>query len=724
MNYPAMGTMRKQRVTVPQLNGGVNHAVPAHLIDDNQLADANNLWFKDGLLQTRPGVVFGDGDTGAADAGHHQYSCAMGDIVFQYSYTHSDTVGPVLSAGIIESDGSMPDCGLCRCLFGQGDAAIVSVLPIRVSADSSEDLSAYEVVMIVGQADGSVHLFAVGMNADSGLYEMTEVEPYVPTVLMNGRPLETMDTAAATGTMLEPYNLLTGRYTCRYTSDGVGLYYVLPETGAKDSGTITVTYTDANGIERTHTAYQIDDMDDGSGQFIYYDEMGSDIGDGLRLKYWPKNGYFYFYNASGATVALPAGTTVNNVKITVEKSRPEQLKKICRMKFSTWFGGGSSGLTGGTRVFISGNPGYPNLVYWSSLNNPLYFPENNFAHVGEDTKAVTAFGKQSELLVIFKDREMYCTQYLNGYTATADDLQEQTVIDTEAARAVFPMVQLHPEIGCDCPDTIQLCNNRLVWLNSDGHVYGLFTTGQYSERNVRCLSHAVERDLKGFDGGTLRAASAAELEDHYLLMIGSSVFTMDYSSSGFSYYSSYSSDTKAQKAVTWYRWDIAATGVFYEDDSRLKPKLLSVAGKPLIVAEGIDGGTAILHFAEGRADEYLYLSGLNEDVICGTAPIPGQFRTKSFDFGYPERQKRVDQVYLHASGTEGERLILTYFCSKDGCRDSYVPVMTGETLEETTPIRLTPNAVRVRLFGIGAESGDRMAVGSLTLNYSMMGTVR
>ena len=100
------------------------------------------------------------------------------------------------------------------------------------------------------------------------------------------------------------------------------------------------------------------------------------------------------------------------------------------------------------------------------------------------------------------------------------------------------------------------------------------------------------------------------------------------------------------------------------------------------------------------------------------------FKTKLFDFGYPERLKRVNPLYLQVSGDTGETLKLTYFCGNGDTVDVYSPVLTGTELEMTAPMRITPNAVRVREFGLGVECDGRMEVGNLTLNYAMMGTVR
>lgn len=72
----------------------------------------------------------------------------------------------------------------------------------------------------------------------------------------------------------------------------------------------------------------------------------------------------------------------NNLTVTAWKTNAGDREKICRMVQNTWFGGDRSGVAGGTRLFVCGNPEHPNLMHWSDVNNPLYFPENNYAYIG------------------------------------------------------------------------------------------------------------------------------------------------------------------------------------------------------------------------------------------------------------------------------------------------------------------------------------------------------
>ena len=58
MKYPAIGASSSYRFSIPKLNGGVNAHDAVSQIEDNQLSDCKNMWFHDGVLQTRPGLHF------------------------------------------------------------------------------------------------------------------------------------------------------------------------------------------------------------------------------------------------------------------------------------------------------------------------------------------------------------------------------------------------------------------------------------------------------------------------------------------------------------------------------------------------------------------------------------------------------------------------------------------------------------------------------------------
>ncbi len=683
MQYPSMGKNRQYRVTIPQLNGGVNYALPPHLIEDNQLSDVKNMWYKDGRLQTRPGLV-------------NVSDCTVGGNIIRTIKTQdkicvvSVSNNSDLIFSLFDFNGKHQTC-VERSLDGKEKNTNVFVFENAGVGDEDTDVYAFLI-------SDDTKMKTLGVKSNGGINETLKL--YIPTLCKGGEPSEENKYGINKDILFEPVNLLTDSFKCDYVTNGKGIYFSLPKQGLpKLVGNEKIKVTHISGGKTYTHELTKENTSDGS---VYTETTEQEDG---KLVFSVKTGIFHF-TKSGTPYAPKLTQTGMNVSFEFTRESNENAEKICNMKFSTWYGGGSSGLSGGTRLFVAGNPDEPNVIRWSALNNPLYFPENNYAYVGSNASKITAFGKQNELLVIFKENELYCSYYVQGNTPTAEQLKNQEVIDIEAAQAMFPVYPLHPEIGCDCPDTICLCNNRLVWFNSNRKVYGLFTTGQYNERNVRELSYAIEKKLKEASAGDVANPAAAEIEGNYLLYLGNNVFAMDYSTSGFSYYSSYSSDEKAQKAVAWYLWELYQI-----------PKILasvSCGDKNILIAQKDNNYHTFAFLPDSKIGEF----DENETHISSMV------KTKLFDFGYPERLKRINPFYLQVSGADGEKIKLTYFRGNGKVLDDYAPTLTGNGLEEADPIRITPNANRVREFGIELDSSGSMEVGSLTLNYSMMGTVR
>ena len=699
MKYPTMGETRQYQLSLPQLSGGVNYSVLPSLIDDNQLSDVKNLWFRDGVLKTRPGISkkigAGFSSNGETISGYYASDdsfCAFG------SYDYGDATKTKLFFDFSTNN-----------YYTITDYAKRKVAPWF--CESRESGTEFPMFYYYHTAEDKK---LVGKIASISGYVFSEKEPYVPTVVVGGVPKEKI-TDAAEGTSFEPFNLLTGDYKCKYTSNGKGGYFRLPK--ANGISGIEVYVTNKNGTVSEFYVYDTDEEeeykeDEKTTRMLHVQEHGLT---GLYLVADLKDGVCWIAannNSKDAAVLVQTGIA-NDITIVVESANSdENIRKIYGMQFSEWYGGGSAGLSGGTRLFVSGNPEHPNLVHWSALNNPLYFPENNYALVGSDTKRVTAFGKQEDLLVIFKDGELYCTKYYDGQSVTYEQLENQEVIDIEAARAVFPIVQLHPSVGCDRPKTVCLCNNRLVWFNSDGKVYGLFSANQYSERNVRELSLNVDKKLRGMVD---KNASAAEFENHYLLCLGNTIFAMDFSSVGFTYFASYSSDEKSQKAVRWYVWEFKKDfeeefGEEFDNDFAV----FNQGKKAVLMNVSTNSSATNFNFYE-----------MNDPESKGSYDgIAVSLSTKRFDFGHANRYKRINPFYLHIGGESGKIANLTYLNEKGECFDAYQPIFTGDNLSVVSPIRVTPNAIRTRTFGIKIESDGYIEIGGMTLNYSLMGTVR
>ena len=438
----------------------------------------------------------------------------------------------------------------------------------------------------------------------------------------------------------------------------------------------------------------------------------NDVGDGLYLGV-TRSGAIYFTDdpSDGGAIFITEDKYIeDNLEITAPSPNTiDNIQKVFDMTQSEWFGGDALGISGGTRLFLCGNTNVDekSLVLWSGLDNPLYFPENGYAYVGNSNQAVTGFGRQNDTLVIFKERETYYTQYMRNSDITAQDLIDQSVVDYAASSVYFPMVQLHPNIGCDLPDTIQLCRNRLVWACSDGNVYTLMSEDQYSERNIYCISDMIKRKLKNETG----KAYSADWNGHYMLFYGSHIYVMNYESYGYVYASSYNKTSDAQLMIPWWYWKLPESSV---------PQTVFVcAGAPQLVFSPSAAGTLTVSVF----DERTFTDNTGEKK-----EIPSMFVTKIFDFGAPHYFKNVTLINA-AFGNNGARPISTFFVTEQGEEESETLMLTESGEDEYSPDfvhnrQLRPSLGPINRIGFKAECTGYMSLDSISLYYRLLGGAR
>ena len=56
MRFPQINKQALRGIRVPDLAGGINTRDSLNMINDNQLIESRNMWYKDGVLKTRPGL--------------------------------------------------------------------------------------------------------------------------------------------------------------------------------------------------------------------------------------------------------------------------------------------------------------------------------------------------------------------------------------------------------------------------------------------------------------------------------------------------------------------------------------------------------------------------------------------------------------------------------------------------------------------------------------------
>ncbi len=754
--FPFIKNTPTYTLNVPKLSGGVNLRDGLTLINDNQLTDVKNMWFKDGMLKTRPKLHTND-----------DVSKLYTNITESYLYrTLNLTVRSYPECVMVDDNDTYILQVIAKSKEIELDR-IENTFTLRYVSDNLDVINLGEISIIsyrqiynylVFQHNGDIYLFAsddephywvvkrdTTKNYNSYLppKELFEEDMTAPLVATNCLP---QNSNPFTGDMVNGYNLI-GKYAkVIYStvnpdiSDPISeqelhyMHYMFPSENLiktkdfpKYAGLkVKAIITDKDGNKVPHEVV----LDkDGYGRESLKTE------DGLVMEASPIGIDFLFIEEGEEGMFIKhevpfspddAEQIKNNLEIIFPVPQPYGFEKVVNMTKSAWYGGTAYGIHGGSRLFLGGNTNESEqaLVVWSDLNDPLYFSENNYAYVGDKTQAVTVFGRQGESLIIFKEREIFSTQYVQPDAPTAEEVINQSVIDLSTQSAYFPITQVHGYIGCDRPDTVQLCRNRLVWATSDGKVYTLVSQNQYNECAVFCISEMIERQLK--KESNLTKALSADYDGYYILVVNNRMYVMDYNSYGYNYVSSYSKTEDANLNIPWYFWELPIKVEGVESCSDRLIMTYSVDSEP---DENLKYETAVnLAYIDSSVgdDELNVLQYDNEwKAELKTIKVPSYLQTKLYDFGSPAKLKSVPTVNFSFGYNDGEPIKIE-FISERNIPDEHSVTVDGVKADERSPehvhqCRLFPYTKGTVMFGARLSCEGNMSIASITLQYKALG---
>ncbi len=741
------------RLTIPELSGGINYRDGISLIGDNQLADARNVWYKDGLLRTRPGI-----QCVTPDELIEQYMSAAGCNASMEGKVHAypkiiwvengityRLVVTVSHIGIsfhwVADEHTYIDmCTISVMEYPAEENPHINVVQFNdkiycfISGyyEDNGDIAPYDLSV-------PYFIFRIGFDTAEGwgYIRIEDDDVYIPTVAINCLPRlsdrPSVQELGISGDLIEGYNLIGSYYNLIYSTgrndqDETFMVYPLiestldPDLGlTKDEfigKNVTATITDENGRVWKHSV-TLDSSE--------FSEETESPGDGLYMEY---DGYcirFLKRDADGMTVATVSKSKflLNNMVITMPRVvTKENVRKVMDMTFSEWFGGGAQGIYGGLHLFMGGNTNdnEKSLVIWSDFNKPLYFSENAYAYVGNTSQKVTAFGKQGEALIIFKEQETYATQYTSiDDVMSAEAVMNQAIVDVAASEVTFPMVQVHGSIGCDCPGTVQLCRNRLVWAYSSGKVYTLVSANQWNERSIFELSAMVEPLLKTC---TLTTAQSADWDGHYVLASREYIFVMDYNCYGYTHVASYTKDEDAQKLIPWWVWETPTK-------CPAPGAMMALNGDQLafwsvLTAEDPDRNRLFwpeMLIFDGVGDSVPYVYG-DRERLKAAYPVRSMTQTKLFDFGSPTIKKTVPKSEISFGANGGTPITVTTITDKGQTQTDIT--VDGDETEERQPRFFTSVVVRNAArhgnrIGYKFECDGNLYLDALSIHYKHLG---
>ena len=734
---PIMNRYATHSVNIPALTGGLNLRDASNLVGDNQLTDAVNVWYKDGVLKNRPNLT---------ENTNSLYVDAFENVI------PIDRIGINTNAAntaVINGKTYMLEVTVRSC----EDTSYSQVITLRYRHDKDDVIELgtitphslseggfHSLSAVAVQHRGNVYVYVRYVQGTYPINEIYVIEktsegeydapktakPYAPLILTNCVSSYTEDVvkyqALRHSTQVEGFNLCGNQYRMQFSAydfhedavkelgDSTYMEYALPYTEKVfiEPQLITIEYTDGDGITHVHTVYvpQINDI-----QSSY--ERGTD---GLYANcYFTENGVCMVNLSTEAGSRNPAlypkdQHIENNMMITAPCLNPtENMEKVTAMTQAVWYGNTSLGLNGGSRLFLGGNvkENEKALVVWSDFENPLYFPENNYAYVGDKAQGITAFGKQGASLIIFKDREIYSTQYVQG-DVTADEIVAQTAIDITTRLAQFPMVQVHALIGCDTPNSVQLCRNRLVWV-FNGKIYTMTAQSQYSERNVFEISEMIEKQIKATD---LKHACSADYDGFYMLFAKDKVFLLDYNSTGYANVSAYNKHDDANRLIPCYVWELPTE---VRQTMVIGDRLIMLTYREEVVPNQFGVDVYINASTFGTSDTDVTYTG-EKDINCIA-------QTKIFDLSQAHNVV-VPSVNIGIGNTMNP--VTVSFVTDYTESDTHTLLTADRPTLEGTPAHVINRAIvpYTRLcgrVGVRFESVGKMEIYGVTVNYRIAG---
>lgn len=201
-----------------------------------------------------------------------------------------------------------------------------------------------------------------------------------------------------------------------------------------------------------------------------------------------------------ATLPAPKTDGQDNITVKFKKANKEYVNKIMGCTMAQEFD---------NRVFFSGNPAYPNMVWHSSLSDPSYISDLDYYEDGKDAAPIRSLVAGNNALWVFRDTDTTNGVYYHVPT-----------IDSDYGK-VYPSSHSSISLGCagraiNFNDDIVFFSNRGMESASTDITTEQFATHKSSMVDRKMLTHPKYKDM-----------IFAEWEGYLLVFMGNDVFLAD-----------------------------------------------------------------------------------------------------------------------------------------------------------------------------------------------------
>lgn len=176
------------------------------------------------------------------------------------------------------------------------------------------------------------------------------------------------------------------------------------------------------------------------------------------------------------------------------------------------------------RLFVSGNPSYPDTDWYCNSANPLFWGDWNYGEIGKTTSPITGYTIVNGYLATHKeadDTDRNC--YLRTGEMTYQSNEGNESVDLQTVK--FPITNIIQGTGAIAPASFAYMTEPL-YLTLDG----IYATTPYEGNGIlyaQKRSRLLEGALLNEPHANLKAASAVAYKEFYMLAVGDKVYILD-----------------------------------------------------------------------------------------------------------------------------------------------------------------------------------------------------
>lgn len=417
--------------------------------------------------------------------------------------------------------------------------------------------------------DGTNYLVYNGTNC-------TQVEGYIPTTSISRAP-------AGGGMIYEDVNLLTGIRKNQFTGDGTSKDFYL------DVESFDADYTPIVWVNGTKTT----DFTANASKGI------------ISFKTAPSK---------------PATDGQDNVIIQFKKTVPEYKDRITKCTLLEMFD---------NRVFFSGNPDYPNMLWHCALNDPTYCRDLDYYTEGVDDGAIKALVAGNNALWVMKEPSQ---------TNTTIFYHNPTIDDTEGK--IYP--SSHSSISTGCVSTGINFFDDICFFSERGleAISGDVTTEQVIQHRSTLVDNKMLNENK------YKNVKLAEWEGYLLAFVDKRVYLAD---------SRNMVTNNNHREYEWFYWELdeEITSTFVKDGV-----LFLCANKKIYTLTDTSNNRTVKAYWTTMADEFGYphlykISNKKAYVVDGSGTeikleIKKDYNNFETIGTYTTMLKNVDKMYFKA----------------------------------------------------------------------------